>query len=254
MMVAGGWYAREKSGDGFSPRRFSAQHDQPSRSSAVACPDVQPSRSDLDTERSKNEGDAVAEKDEELPPCDPFVKKYLLHGVGLAAWINSAQTEYYERRREGLEVTVIRGPHFLQRKLARCVVWCVLLFPVVFLLALLLGWMVTVWVGWSYLKDHLQDPNNRAIAVVILLIAGVLICVAKQRYQSFAGFAEVEVGIVACWAGLGKINDPDSGAVYAIAAGIYLISRGAENVYLGWRAVRAMYREYKTALKWVKMF
>lgn len=196
----------------------------------------------------------MADEDDDLPPCDPLVKAFLLHGVGLAALINSAQTEYYKRRRLGMNVTVIHGPHYLQRLLARVVVRSVLISPVVVILALLLGWMIAVWVGWSHLKDHLQDPGNRTIAVGILFVAGVLICFAKQNYQSFAGFAEMEVGCVACWAGLGKINDPDSGAVYAIAAGIYLVSRGAENAYLGRRAVRAMYREYQTALKWARMF
>jgi len=196
----------------------------------------------------------MANDDGDLPHCDPLIKYYLRCALGWGAWCSLAFTQYYNTRHRGYPIIGLNRPNLLQRYFTLATIWFLLLLPIPTILIPLFTWPFALWLSWIWFKTLVGNTSVVLLAMSTLVAVGMILPWAKQRYQTIYGAAEFEVGLIACYVGLGKVNDPDQVAVYSIAAGVYLIARGVENTYSGRKAIRAAVKEYKVVLRWASMF
>jgi hypothetical protein len=96
-------------------------------------------------------------------------------------------------------------------------------------------WPVAVITLWKSITVAAVSPWMRAGEVAICIIfACILFAVRSSWLRPVYGLAEVILGVIACWSGLRAASERFQGGI-AIAAGIYVMIRGLDNVFVGWK-------------------
>jgi hypothetical protein len=106
------------------------------------------------------------------------------------------------------------------------------IFSIGVFVVLTLVWPWTIVFFWEQVLTIVANPVFRTIAVILLVISGFLLYLARTYMRPFYGVAEVFIGIATCWSGLSYPNPSAKilSASLAVVGGIYIIIRGFDNI------------------------
>lgn len=83
---------------------------------------------------------------------------------------------------------------------------------------------------WARIIAFTVYPETRLLVVVLITITGFLLYLARAHMRPLYGLAEIMIGAATCWAILGNTSASKLVAGFAMAAGVYVIVRGFDNL------------------------
>ncbi|OAI53939.1 hypothetical protein AYO47_03900 [Planctomyces sp. SCGC AG-212-M04] len=107
---------------------------------------------------------------------------------------------------------------------------CLLVTPLLGLLAVISLWPAALYWGWNNLRGWADNPYTRfAIVLSIVLLAWILDA-GKRCFPRVYGVVEILVGSVVCWQALTIKAASELSVLVALGSGIYVIVRGIDNM------------------------
>jgi hypothetical protein len=103
---------------------------------------------------------------------------------------------------------------------------------IVMIALLILLWPLPIVFFWQQVLTIVANPIGRVGAVILLVLSGFLLYLARTYMRPIYGVTEVFIGIATCWVGLSYPN-PSAKALSAslvVFGGIYIIIRGFDNI------------------------
>jgi hypothetical protein len=96
---------------------------------------------------------------------------------------------------------------------------------------------------WQPLSEAMVSPWLRIFTTAIFVSIAFILYLARTHMQHIYGAAEILVGAVACWTGLGYPSTSALPGSLAVAGGVYIIVRGIDNGVQGWLKVKSAKRK-----------
>lgn len=108
-------------------------------------------------------------------------------------------------------------------------------------------WPLTIVVFWGSISAYMASGLGRLIGLFIALILAVILYSGKRKLLGLYGVAEVSIGLSVCWTALGHTDVSSREAALALAAAIYIMVQGIDNMVAGlpviWRKLHWFFCE-----------
>jgi hypothetical protein len=98
---------------------------------------------------------------------------------------------------------------------------------------IILAWPVLILWFSPTLSNIISTYWGRILGLVILGLLSFALYLVRENLRKLYGIAEIVVGLVACWAGFGKLMSETLGGTIALAGGVYIMVRGIDNYVQG---------------------
>jgi hypothetical protein len=104
------------------------------------------------------------------------------------------------------------------------------LFLISIVALLTLAWPWPIIFLWQRVLVIAANPILRTVGVILLLLSGLLLYLARTYVRPIYGLVEVLIGIATCWVGLSNPSAQAISASFAVVGGVYIIIRGFDNI------------------------